>query len=173
MIISFQYKSDRTELITDIQKYVPVKINFRDGHWLIIGWDMNENKWKQYLIHSLLDVKICYNSIQENDPLYFKELPDFDIAAFYSNSYGIAVLDDIEPVEIIIQVPSDKVLSVRKRRKEGIWENKGIYTHWIIRSINPDEVMDYVFKWNGILKIISPQEVVNKFQERLKIFLNE
>jgi|JI10StandDraft_1071094.scaffolds.fasta_scaffold87922_1 hypothetical protein len=173
MIISFQYKSDRSEHTTDVQKYVPIKINFRDGHWLIIGWDMNENKWKQYLIHSLLDVKIYYNSIQENDPQYFKELPDFDIIAFYSNSFGIAVLDEIEPIEIIIQVPSNKEASVRKRRKEGKWENNGNYSHWIIRSNIPDEVMDYVFKWNGILKIISPQEVVNKFQERLKFFLNQ
>ncbi|MCB1190970.1 MAG: hypothetical protein H7A23_18835 [Leptospiraceae bacterium] len=42
---------------------------------------------------------------------------------------------------------------------------------WKVYSYNENEVFDYVFRWDGLLKIVSPPKIVEKFQKKLKKFL--
>ncbi|MCB1190971.1 MAG: WYL domain-containing protein [Leptospiraceae bacterium] len=67
LVITFDYKSNRAENVSTISKFVPVKINFRDGHWLLIGWNVEKTHWNQYLIHSLLKIEPSKNGEEKSN----------------------------------------------------------------------------------------------------------
>jgi hypothetical protein len=160
--ISFPYRSDRNNKNIFVEKFIPVKIYFKESHWYLVGWESRNQFWNQYLLHSIRNISILDKSLAS--------LPKekFDLNEFRKNSFGATVLGNV-PVSVIeIEVPEEHQVAVRKRRKEGTWENKGNKFIWKVNTYDPNEVFDYVIRWNGILKIVSPIDIKKKFKEKLK-----
>ncbi len=172
IILSLSYKSDRTNELVLIPKLVPLKINFRDGHWILIGYSIEKNMNFQYLIHNILKVEF-YKSKSGNKyefELYEKDL-NFSLKEFYKNSFGLSVFNSYDFKEVTIQVTKEFKSKVTKRRREGEWIEKKDFFHWKIRTQNLDEIFEYIFRWNGNLKIISPIKAKKEFQKKIKLFL--
>lgn len=164
------YKSDRSGEISHLTGFVPVKFNYRHEHWFLIGWLEKEKIWLQYLFHSIQDIKMEYES-GGDDKKINRKIPEFNIEKFYEKSFGQAVLSEKEAVQIHIKVPKEKKAAIERRRKEGSWHEKEDYYIWKVYTYNENEVFEYIFRWNGILKIESPKEVKERFQEKIKNFI--
>lgn len=164
--VRFQYESNRKKETLNIVNFIPVTIYHKDGHWLLVGWDDGAKSWNQYLIHSIQ--KLNFNDINS---LKKSQIPKFNYNEFRKNSFGIAVMNRQKHYEIEIEVSSEEMKAVKKRRSEGTWKKNGQNWIWTIKTFDPSEVFDYVFKWNGLLKIIGPKDMVAKFREKVMKFL--
>ncbi|MCB1176240.1 MAG: WYL domain-containing protein, partial [Leptospiraceae bacterium] len=170
IILSMEYESDRTGTLSNIIETVPLKINYRDGHWVLISLDIKNNYPVQYKIHNIISINL-FTRNSKNPIIYDKEI-NFNLKDFYKNSFGLSSLRDREIIEIEIFVPFGFKEKIQKRRREGEWRSKGNDFIWKIRTQVPDEVFDYIFRWNGNLKILSPKSIKKQFQDKLKKFLD-
>ena len=169
-ILTLSYKSDRVETISYIKKVVPVKITYRDGHWILIGFSVDNNYFVQYMIHS---IKSCnyYELDKDNQPTTYKKQISFNIKEFYQNSFGLSVLRDKDVYTIDILVPFEDKHKIQKRRSEGEWIKNTDNYIWKVKTQDPNEVFDYIFRWNGKLKILSPESMKQLFQNKIRNFL--
>jgi hypothetical protein len=165
--IAFDYRSDRNNRDSKIDPFVPVKIYFKDNHWFVVGWDLQYNSWNQYLLHS---IKNLNPSSKDVDITNVKE---FNLADYRKYAFGSAVLNERPIYKIEIEVPIALYNAVRKRRKEGTWDKTSVPVIWTVETYDINEVFDYIFRWNGLLKIKSPEEIKQAFQEKLKLFLEK
>ena len=133
IILSFSYKSDRTKTVSLITKIVPVQLTFRDGHWILIVFNVEKEYFVQYLIHCIESCDF-YKLDENSSPLSFKKPIPFNIKEFYQNK------------------STD-------------------YYIWTIKTQDPNEVFDYIFKWNGKIKILAPENIKKLFLTKLKNFL--
>jgi len=163
--ISFDYRSDRNNKNLNVDTFVPVKIYFKDNHWFLVGWDFKVKNWNQYLLHSIKNLR---PSSKEIDLTKIKE---FDIAEYRKYAFGSAVLNKPHKYKIEIEVPASHFNAVRKRRKEGTWDKTAEPYIWSVETFDVNEVFDYIFRWNGILKIKSPEKIKKQFQAKLRSFL--
>jgi hypothetical protein len=169
--VHFRYKKDRLQKINEYREIVPGKIIFRDGHWMLLGYENKTKSWKLFLLHSILDLSPELDSLLQYR--VFSNRPDVEPKDFFKNTFSIAVLDDVIPVEIQIKVPQEHVASIKKRRKEGKWEKKENFYLWKVTSYDPEEIFSYIFKWNGILSIYGPEELKEKFKTQLTNLLDK
>ncbi|MCB1160569.1 MAG: WYL domain-containing protein, partial [Leptospiraceae bacterium] len=170
MIVQFSYKKDRENRVIEIKDFVPVKIYAKDGHWVLIGWEINEKFFNQYLIHSIQALSAKKASV--NEYYYYPEIPEFSISEFYKNSFSLSTNSKIEPYEIHIAVPFENYLALRKRKKGmlGEWEKKSEYYLWKVKTYDKIEVFSYVFYWNGVLQIVGPEKIKQEFLEIFQKF---
>lgn len=171
IILSFSYKSDRTKTISLISNIVPVQLTFRDGHWILIVLNIDKNYFVQYLIHCIESCEF-YKLDEDDRPFIFKKPILFNIKEFYQNSFGISALRDREVFAIDIWVSTEDKQKIQKRRREGKWTKSTDYYIWTIKTQDPNEVFDYIFKWNGKIKILGPEKIKKLFQSKLKNFLS-
>ena len=140
-LIEFTYKSSRVAEITRLKEMVPVKINLRDGHWLLICWDCKHKHFNQYLLHSITELKIVEESPKT-------DIEKFSLEEFYKNSFGISYFINRDPIEIKLTVPKEFKEKVKQRRPEGEWiENPddNDLCIWKVITYSEDEVFDYLF----------------------------
>ena len=171
IILSFSYKSDRTKTISLISNIVPVQLTFRDGHWILIVLNIDKNYFVQYLIHCIESCEF-YKLDEDDRPLRFKKPILFNINEFYKDSFGISALRDREVFAIDIWVSTEDKQKIQKRRREGKWTKSTDHYIWTIKTQDPNEVFDYIFKWNGKIKILGPEKIKKLFQSKLKNFLS-
>lgn len=164
--ISFEYRSDRNNRNSTIDPFLPVKIYFKDNHWFVIGWDEHYKSWNQYLIHSIKNLSLSSIKIEK------EKTKKFDFKSFRKNSFGTAILNNVPVTQIDIEVPSSIYNAVFKRRKEGKWNKTSEPYIWTVETYDKNEIFDYIFRWNGLLKIKSPKEMKQAFQDKLKKFLD-
>ncbi len=164
--ISFEYRSDRNNRNSKIDPFLPVKIYFKDNHWFVVGWDEQYKSWNQYLIHSIKNLSLSTIKIGKD------KVKSFDFKTFRKNSFGTAILNNVPVTQIDIEVPSSFYNAVSKRRKEGKWNKTSEPYIWTVETYDKNEIFDYIFRWNGLLKIKSPNEMKQAFQEKLKKFLD-
>jgi hypothetical protein len=169
-IINIEYESDRAETNNFIRELVPVKINFRDGHWILIAYSIPKNYCIQYKIHNIISVDY-FSPNQNKSPIAYSKEIKFNLKDFYKNSFGLSVLQDREVRTIEIFVPNEFYKKVIKRRMDGEWVSQKNGYIWKIKTQSTDEVFEYIFRWNGNLKIIGPQSVLKEFKEKLNKFL--
>lgn len=161
--IHFLY-TNRKQETHEVEDFVPVKIRFKDGHWILVGWNEEKKAWNQYMIHSMQVLHVSFGKPKTNTP-------KFNMEDYLKHSFGHAVLNDSEVHKIEIKVPFQNVEAVQKRNGEGKWERKEEHYVWTVYAYDPDEVINYVFRWNGCLEIISPESIRQRFLERLKNLL--
>ncbi len=169
-ILSMEYRSDRSPDPNLISQFVPLTINYRDGHWIMVCFTLERKLFVQYLIHNVISIKF----FKINDlslPVTYNYPIKFDLKDFYKNSFGLSVLQDRETYTIEIFVPKDFKSKIQKRRREGEWISKGEDFLWKVKTQDLNEVFDYIFRWNGAIKIHAPDSVKKIFQEKLKKFL--
>jgi len=164
-ILEIHYKQDRTGKKQTFEA-VPIKIVCKDSHWLLVIYDLKQKTWIHLLMHSILEIFPKLDNIRQirTSP----NLPDFNVEKFYSNTFSIAKLEGQQPIEFVIRVPNENKEAIQKRRKEGKWENKSDYWLWKVHTYDPDEVFSYVFRWNGILKILEPKVMIEEYKKKLK-----
>lgn len=167
--LNLTYHKDRTKTQLEFREVIPGKIEFRDGHWVLIGWMKKEKNWRLFLLHSILEMKPELDDLKQYRQ--FPERPDPDMKEFHKHSFGISVLEGVQPTEVLIKVPNEDVRSVKKRRKEGKWEKKDQFWIWKVIAYDIDEIFSYVFRWKGNLEIYGPPEVKKKFDDQLLSFL--
>lgn len=170
-LVKIKYKKDRLGKTEIYSNTVPVKIVYRDGHWVLIIWQVREKKWIQLLLHSIEEVSAEGDRIKQID-LTPIPVPPFSVSDFYKSTFSIAKLDGVTPAEFFIRVPKENRKAVMKRRKEGTWEEKEDHFIWKVTAYDEMEVLTYVFKWNGLLQIIGPDKAREIFRERLKKLLS-
>ncbi|MCP5494973.1 MAG: WYL domain-containing protein [Leptospiraceae bacterium] len=158
--IRFEY-TNRKQETHEVDDFVPVKLRFKDGHWMLVGWDQPKGNWNQYMIHSIKELKVYFKKPR------FK-IPEFKMEEYLKHSFGHAVLNDSEVFKIEIRVPLENSEAVQKRNQEGEWKINADHCIWTVYAYDPDEVINYVFRWNGCLEIISPESIRKKFLDRLK-----
>jgi hypothetical protein len=168
ILIKFAYQSGRKKEITLQDHILPLCLNFRDGHWVVICLDEKKKIVIQYLLHSISELN---SEIENNDLQFSKSKFKFDINEYYKDSFGLSVFVDAKPIVVKLKVDSDIVKSVQKRRKEGSWETSDDHSIWTVSTYSEDEIFDYIFRWNGKIQILSPESTINKFKEKLKLFL--
>ena len=166
--LDFSYKNRGVKTL-QITEFVPVKLSFKDSHWFLIGWEASVSKWNSYLIHSIFYLKLT----SEIGTRIKCKVPPFDMKKFREKSFGASALHDETAIEIRISVPSHLKLAVQKRRDEGIWEANGEHWIWKIYTSSISDLLDYVFKWSGDLKILSPESVRQEFKTKLKKVLGD
>ena len=171
IILSFSYKSDRSKIVSNISNIVPVQLTFRDGHWILIVLNIDKKYFVQYLIHCIESCEF-YKLDEDDRPFIFKKPILFNIKEFYQNSFGISALRDREVFAIDIWVSTEDKQKIQKRRREGKWTKSTDYYIWTIKTQDPIEVFDYIFKWNGKIKILGPEKIKKLFQSKLKNFLS-
>ncbi|MBP6739156.1 MAG: WYL domain-containing protein [Leptospiraceae bacterium] len=163
--ISFDYRSDRNNENLKVNPFVPVKIYFKDNHWFLVGWDFKSKNWNQYLFHSIKKLSPSSKRID------ISKIKPFNIAEYRKYVFGSAVLNERPLHKIEIEVPASHYNAVHKRRKEGTWNKTSEPYLWTVETYDINEVFDYIFRWNGILKIKSPKEIKQQFQAKLRSFL--
>lgn len=163
--VSFSYQSDRNNRTLKVDGFVPIKIYFKDNHWFLVGWDVQYKNWNQYLLHSIKEI----NPSSKKVDMTGKE---FSLSEFRTNAFGSAVLNKTKKHTIHISVPASRYNAVRKRRKEGTWDKSSDPYTWSVETFDVNEVSDYIFRWNGILKIKSPESIKKQFQTKLRSFLD-
>lgn len=169
-ILSMEYRSDRTQEPSLISQFVPLTINYRDGHWIMVCYTLERQLFVQYLIHNVISIKFFkFNELSL--PVTYDKPIKFDLKKFYENSFGLSVLQDREIHEIEIFVPEEFKSKIQKRRKEGEWISLKNDFIWKLKTQDLNEVFDYIFRWNGTIKIYSPDSVKKIFQEKLKKFI--
>ncbi|MCA9459875.1 MAG: WYL domain-containing protein [Nanoarchaeota archaeon] len=168
IIIQFSYSSGRKEEIAFMKNMLPLRINFREGHWVLICRDEKSNRDIQFLLHSMTDIK---SEIRDNQIQFSEKDNLFQIENYYKNSFGLSVFIDEKPITINLRVENDIVNQVKKRRKEGEWKKGEDYTIWTVITYSEDEVFDYIFRWNGKIKILSPKSSKLNFEKKLRKFL--
>ncbi|MDX1957342.1 MAG: WYL domain-containing protein [Leptospiraceae bacterium] len=157
--IDFDYHSDRRDETLHLEEFYPKKIYFKDNHWLLIGFDSNKNQFVQFLIHSISNL-----SLNQKRNL---KIPKFNFAKFRKDSFSLAVLFDTKPIHFEIYVPKRFVKSVQKRRKEGSWIHKSDHSIWKLVTYDSSEVFQYIFRWRGELRILSPSDSIKEFKNLL------
>jgi hypothetical protein len=169
-ILSMEYQSDRYSEPSQILQFVPLTINYRDGHWILVCFTLERKLLVQYLIHNIISIKF-FKINHLSLPVTYDKPIIFDIKDFYKNSFGLSVLQDREIHTIEIFVPKEFKPKIQKRRREGEWISfKNDYI-WKVNTQDLNEVFDYIFRWNGVIKIHAPNFVKKIFQEKLKKFL--
>jgi hypothetical protein len=163
--IAFDYRSDRNNRNQKIDPFVPVKIYFKDNHWFLVGWDLQYKNWNQYLLHSIKNLSPSSKKIDMTN------IKEFNMAEYRKYAFGSAVLNNRPVYKIEIEVPVSNYNAVIKRRKEGSWDKSSSPYIWTVETYDLNEVFDYIFRWNGILKIKSPKEIKQQFQAKLRGFL--
>lgn len=165
ILLSIQYKKDRTHEEETYSEVVPGKIIYRDGHWILLLYNLKTRRWMQILLHSIVELKPNLDNMKQFQSI--QDIKEPDVNRFYKNSFSIAKLDGVTPEEILIKVPKQNYEAVKKRKKEGTWEKKDNYYLWKVKTYDPMEVFTYIFKWGGILEIIEPLSMRNRFREEL------
>ncbi|MCP5494939.1 MAG: WYL domain-containing protein [Leptospiraceae bacterium] len=158
--IQFEYTNQKQET-HEIDNFVPVKIRFKDGHWLLAGWDKQKEEWNQYMIQGIKEPKVHFNRRNSR-------IPEFKMEEYLKYSFGHTILDNSEVYKIQIKVPLENLEAVKKRNQEGEWKKKADHCVWTVYAYDPDEVINYVFRWDGCLEIISPEPIRKKFLDRLR-----
>ncbi|MCB1191934.1 MAG: WYL domain-containing protein [Leptospiraceae bacterium] len=166
MVIQFEYFSDRKQELSKVERFVPVKLSFQDKYWFLIGRKLDDNIWIQYLVYGIKNVVPVLN--KEGNFEKCKNLPKFDLKKFYENTFGSAMLNYTDPITITLQIPRGYKDAISKRH-DGIGKWIDDVT-WEITTCAPNEVIDFVFKWGGHIKILSPDNVITEFKKRLKVF---
>lgn len=163
-IIKIDYKKDRTQSFLTYEA-VPAKIVCKEGHWFLVIYEIKTKKWIQLLIHSIKAITPILDSIKQIRTC--PEMPEFNLTRFYRNTFQIAKLDGIEPVEFTIKVPDENKDAIQRRRKEGKWEKAKDHWLWKVSTFDIDEIFSYVFRWNGVLEIQEPTEMRKLFSQKL------
>ncbi|HMV45730.1 MAG TPA: WYL domain-containing protein [Leptospiraceae bacterium] len=163
--ISFHYRSDRNNHDFIVDPFLPVKIYFKDNHWFLVGWDLKYNSWNQYLIHSIKKLTLSSKKLD------LSKIPNFDFIEYRKSAFAGGVLNNSPIHTVEIEVPLDLYEAVRKRRREGNWEKKENFYIWKLQTYDLNEIFDYIFRWNGRLKIKSPDSVKKEFQTKIRSFL--
>ncbi|MCP5498224.1 MAG: WYL domain-containing protein [Leptospiraceae bacterium] len=166
IVIRFEYFSDRKQATSQVERFVPVKLNFQDKYWFLIGRKLDDDIWIQYLLYGIKNVVPVLD--KDGNFEKCKHLPKFDLKKFYENTFGSAMLNYTDPVTITLQIPKGYRNAISKRHNDiGKWVDDET---WEITTCAPNEVIDFVFKWGGHIKILSPDTVIKQFKERLKVF---
>lgn len=165
--ISFDYqnRSDKPERIKSL---VPVRIVLRNGHWILIGRDTQKHAWIQYMVHSIRNL---LGGEECADPI-----PNLDVQQYFGDIWGHAMLLGTEgPTVVQIQVPANLKDRVQKRRSEGSWAKGDSADHliWEVPVFDLDDLLSYIFRWNGHLKILGPQEAILRFKQMLQSHLEQ
>lgn len=170
MIVNFDYRKDRENRDITIHEFVPVQLYARDGHWVVIGWEIENKCFNQYLFHSIRNLQAKKGSY--NEYYYYPEVPDFSIQQFYKNSFSLANFPKKEPYEIHISVPFENYVALRKRKKGmvGQWTQRENSYLWTVKTYDKMEVFSYVVNWNGILRIVGPEDIKKEFLATLTKF---
>ncbi|MCB1193794.1 MAG: WYL domain-containing protein [Leptospiraceae bacterium] len=170
IVIQFDYFSDRKQAFSKIERFVPAMFSFQDKYWFLIGRKLDpepkEEKWIQYLVYGIKNVVpvLDKNGNYEKYP----NLPKFVLKKFYEFTFGSAMLNYTDSVTITLQIPKGYRDAISKRHNDiGNWIDDET---WEVTTCAPNEVIDFVFKWSGHIKILSPDPVIKQFKERLKIF---
>lgn len=166
--LDFSYKNRGVKTF-QINEFVPVKLSFKDSHWFLIGWEARLSKWNSYLIHSILNLKLT----SDIGTRHKCKVPPFDMKKFREKSFSASALHNETAIEIRISVPSHLKLAIQKRRDEGIWETNGEHWIWKVYTSSITDLLDYVFKWSGDLKILSPESVRQEFKLKLNRVLKD
>ncbi|MCX7997489.1 MAG: WYL domain-containing protein [Leptospiraceae bacterium] len=164
MTLKIEYWSDRKQR-NESYTCVPCKIIVREGHWLLIIYDLQKKDWCQILIHSIETIEPLKDSLKQF--IIAQNLPKFDPKNFYKDTFTLAKFDDKEPITYVIRVPRENKRAVTKRKGVGKWENHGDYWLWKVASYDKMEVFDYIFRWEGILELVEPKEAREEFYNTL------
>lgn len=165
LLLEIDYFSDRKNK-SENYRVVPCKIIIRDGHWLLVVYNLEKKHWFQLLIHGIQKIQAVKDSLKQFKVV--EEIPKFDSKQFYKNTFSIAKLDDVEPIHYVIRVSKENKQAVVKRKGVGKWENHGDYWLWKVASYDKMEVFDYIFRWNGILELVEPKEARKEFHNILQ-----
>lgn len=161
-MIQFDYQN-RNETPERIQNLVPVRIVLRNGHWILIGRSQEKQSWIQYMLHSIQNLS--------GGAECEEEIPELNIKEYFGDIWGHAMLVETEgPTEVQIQVPIDLKERVQKRRSEGRWKegSDAASVVWEVPVFDLDDLLSYVFRWKGALKVLGPKEAVDRFKGMLR-----
>lgn len=164
--ISFQYKSDRRKVVDTYECLIPIRLHHREGHWRLIGWDALTEKFAFLPLHSL-------RNVQESEREPGKKPPKFSMEKFKKGIFGPGYDPSKPPIRAKIFVPLEYQEAVMKRRPTGTWLHSKRGTIWEVEAHYEQEIYDYVFRWNGILKILGPEKLVQGFEEKCRSFLKK
>lgn len=166
MLIRFDYFSDRKQELSMVEKFVPIKLNFQDKYWFLIGRNLEENIWIQYLVSGIRNVAPIVGENGKYEKC--KNLDPIELKKFYEHTFGSARLNFENAVTITLKIPKGYKDAISKRHDGvGKWIDDET---WEITTSAPNEVIDFVFKWSGHIQIISPDDVIKQFKKKLRIF---
>jgi len=170
LVIKFLY-DNRKEKPVEVPAFLPQRIVFRDNHWLLLGWECQNARYNQFMLHSIQDMEPAKSA--SGECRYEKSVEDVDLEKFYRYSFGHAVLEGVPSYDVTIYVPANLRAAIQKRRSQGTWHERDNGWHWKVTAFDLDEIFTYIFRWQGNLRILSPAEVVFKFQERCQRLLEQ
>ena len=159
--IDIQYDSKNLEEFKDVK---PIKIVFAEGNWYLACLTKNIEQNSGF---KFLRINYIKNVIRKKET--FKR--DKEVEEFLQNAQSIWSLYNVSPFEVVLEVDKEvkrffKVKKFLPSQKEQELENGNLLVKYQITS--DMEVLNIVKKWIPYIKIVSPDNLREKFVKLLQ-----
>lgn len=144
----------------------PYEIIFKNGKWLILGFNPEINAFRQYQIQAVKNLELKLNE------KFIKQ--DFDINKFYENTFKLFSNND-PALDYTIEINgcfSNSVLLDLPIDNYRVIEKKNHNIILAFKSKSELEVINWVFKYADKVKILKPDQVKKEYKAKLKNILN-
>ena len=158
--VAFQYeKFDDAQQFTE-RRIQPYGIKEFRNWWFLLGKDLKDGKLKNFGLDRIRNLQATKKKFEKD--------ADFDINEYYQHSFGVTVLHDKEPQELILAITGEEINYVKTmpfHSSQEIIEDTGnrlliklqLYITW--------ELVAELRSKGPYIEVISPQELKNKLAD--------
>ena len=157
--ITFQHAKFGSDQLTE-RRVQPYGIKEFRNWWFLLGKDLKDGKLKNFGFDRICNLQITKANFEKD--------ADFDINEYYQHSFGVTVLQDKEPQEIILAITGEEVNYVKTMpyhtSQELIEDNAGRLIIKLRLHITWELIAELRSK-GPYIEVISPQELKNKLAD--------
>lgn len=139
----------------NIYHIAPYAMKVYNRRWYVVGFMTEAKGIRNIALDRLVDLAVTDVS--------FKMLKKFDAEAYYANTVGIYVSDDLKPQAVRIRVYGDKVDYVRSlplhKSQEEVLTKNGEYSEFKYKVCLTPELTTQLLSMGENVEVLEPQEL--------------
>lgn len=148
----------------NIYHIAPYAMKVYNRRWYVVGFMTEAKGIRNIALDRLVDLAVTDVS--------FKMPKKFDAEAYYANTVGIYVSDDMKPQTVRIRVYGEKVdyvrsLPLHKSQEEVVTKN-GEYSEFKYKVCLTPELTTQLLSMGEYVEVLEPKELIDTMKERLK-----